>query len=233
MLAQSVKSIYKELTEGDNRYTTVPRWMQYLKKGTLNAAEEKHKLQFLGLVLLYQTKTGSRVCAFHIHSFVLYRFLEDGLQTRVNLLLCQSELIHSSVQERLLQILQLMQSEFRKSSALIISPEVDCDDVAQAYQYMGFEISQMKKSNRTIFARKSIIKLSTFTNRIMWAQYGNYLTLPEVAEDRVHAAKNIMCRLLGELLVRPLDPATCIAMRFHTRSLEQIITRTLTFNGPH
>ena len=96
MLAQSVTSIYNEIIGDNDWYTSVPDWMKYLQKCTLTKAKDVHQLQFLGLVSLYQTKTGSRVCAFHIHSFVLYRFLEQGSQTKVDLLLCQSELIHLS-----------------------------------------------------------------------------------------------------------------------------------------
>ena len=147
--------------------------MQYLLKTTVSKSKAKdaQPLQFLGLVSLYQAKSGSKVCAFHIQSFVLYRFLGTLSQTKVDLLLCQSELIHSSVQERLLQILKMMQCEFKNSSSSYILPEVNCsDDWVQAYESLGFHTELLDKSNplRKVFTRKSVIKLSTFTNRIMW-----------------------------------------------------------------
>jgi hypothetical protein len=40
MLAQSVTSIYKERTCDNDRYTSVPYWMQYLQKATESKAED-------------------------------------------------------------------------------------------------------------------------------------------------------------------------------------------------
>jgi hypothetical protein len=117
---------------------------------------------------------------------------------------------------------------------LYILPEVNCsDDWVQAYESLGFHADPLDKSNPIckVFTRKSVIKLSTFTNRIMWARYGHYLTLKEVTEDGVQVIQNFMSCLMGQLLLRPMDSGACIAMRFPASVLEHVISGTTKFNG--
>ena len=97
---------------------------------------------------------------------------------------------------------------------------------------MGFHADLLDQSNPDckVFTRKSVIKLSTFTNRIMWRRYGHYLTLKEVTENGVQVIQNFLSCLLGQLLLRPMDSGACIAMRFPASVLEHVISGTAKFN---
>ncbi len=121
MLSHTVMSIYKKVTNGDRRYTEKPNWLEWLTTKSLPKSGDENHIQFLGLVSLYENNTGSKVCAFHLHSFVLYRSLSKQIPTRVDLVLTQVELVRSSIQERLLQILQLIQHDVKGSTWLICS----------------------------------------------------------------------------------------------------------------
>jgi hypothetical protein len=114
MLYRTIISAYTETVGGDSRYPEKSKWMLDLLSP--KKSKEKLPLQFLGLVLLFQTQSGSKVNAFIMHSFVLYRFEPKTKATQVHLLMCQTDLSYSSIQERLLQIVQLIQGELVSSS---------------------------------------------------------------------------------------------------------------------
>jgi len=227
MLAKAIVTTYYVSTADDARYALEPEWLAYLKSASLSTKKDgSASLQFLGFVSLYhQSKSEEKVCAFHLHSFVLYRFDNTTKMTRVHLLLTQTELSCSSIQERLLQILQMIQSDLVLSSVLVISPEfVVSPDLVQAYSYLGFTpqvtIDSTSNHNHTTLVRKSVIKLTKCTNRTLWARYGQYLSLPGEPEEGTDALLNMMCRMVGEILLRPIDSKKTIGTRFPPNLLD-------------
>ena len=71
--------------------------------------ETPHKLQFLGLVSLFKAQSSDCVIAFKLHSFVVYDHDEKSSFTNIQALITETNLYGSSVPERLMQILQLVQ----------------------------------------------------------------------------------------------------------------------------
>ncbi len=126
---------------------------------------------------LFQSKSELKVFAFHMHSFLLYNFNPITKQTHLHLLLTQKELIFSSIQERLMQILQLLQGKLTSSAELSIDLTYLAmdQDLFKSYQILGFTKMVGKES---IHLKNRIIQLSCFTNRLLWAPYGIYISLP-------------------------------------------------------
>ena len=112
----------------------------------------------------------------------------------------------------------MIQSDLVLSSGLVISPEfVVSPDLVQAYSYLGFTqvTTDTSNHNHTTLVRKSIIKLMKCTNRTLWARYGQYLSLPGEPEEGSDGLLNMMCRMVGELLLRPIDPKNQSVHDFH------------------
>ena len=113
---------YEQVVGGDSRFKQIPSWKDYLEKKTLPNRKQEQKLQFLGLVSLYTNNTASKVCAFHIHSLVLYRATDGKSPIQVELIMTQEELTLSSIQERLLQIMQLLQFLEKGKTSFTFTP---------------------------------------------------------------------------------------------------------------
>ena len=77
--------------------------------------------------------------AFQLHSFVLYSFDTKSKSTVVHLALTETLLTGSTAQERLFQILQMLQSDSVGSTALTIAPHFRLSkEVETAYSHLGF-----------------------------------------------------------------------------------------------
>ncbi len=224
MLCKTILSAYEETVGTDPRYPDNPKWVSELK--STKPSKEKNPLQFLGFVSLFQTKSGSKVSAFIIHSFVMYRFDSKTKATQVKLLMCQADLAYSSIQERLLQIVQLIQGELVASSRLVLVPDfILPSQVVAAYKHSGFStLPNESNPERTILTRKTVIKMTHFTNRSLWARFGRYLSLP--SETDAEGPSNFVVRIFGHLLLRPIDHNASINMRVPMHILEETISQS-------
>lgn len=70
-----------------------------------------------------------------------------------------------------------------------------------------------------IFTRQSIVKISKFTNRVMWGRYGHYLSHSDIVTEGFDAIVQLQCRLVAELFLRPLNPAAVIGVRFTQKEI--------------
>ena len=225
MLSKAILAAYKDAVFDDKRYEPAPLWK------TLLAASSKkdyhhHPIQFLGLVSLFQTKSETMVTAFRLHSFLLYCYLPKAKMTRVHLILTESKLVHSSVQERLLQILQMLQSDQVGTSALVIAPDFQLtSDLRQAYTYLGFyEETNPADNSRLMFRRNSVIKLAKFTNRTLWGRFGKYLSLPGEPDEGSDPLLNFMCRIVFQLMLRPINSTNSFGMKFNQKLIDEKVS---------
>ena len=180
MIQKAVTTVYTDTVHDDKRFTAVPEWLSILQGIKDKSAKQTIKaklIQFLGLVSLYQNKTGTTVTSFMLHSFVLCSYNERTKSTQVDLLLSENRVSSMSAQERLLQILQMIQGDQEGSCALMLAPDfIVSDDLVKTFQFLGFTSKKSKQNaDWTVFHRKSIIKITKFTNPVTWGCFGHYL----------------------------------------------------------
>jgi len=226
MLKKAISTAYKNATADDERFQSIPNWLRALMDHKRPPNDES-PTQFLGLVSLFQSKSGNMVTAFHLHSFIIYRFLPKLEMTRVYLTLTETGLIHSSIQERLIQILQLVQSDQEKNSKVAIYPDFEMSaDVCEALMCYGFaEVRHPSGDGRTCFSRNSVLQLAKFTNRTMWGRFGKYLSLPSDGTDEtLEPLLNLYCSIVHQLLLQPINSANLIGLRYDPKTLDKHVT---------
>jgi len=226
MLKKAISTAYKNATADDERFQSIPNWLRALMDHKRPPNDES-PTQFLGLVSLFQSKSGNMVTAFHLHSFIIYRFLPKLEMTRVYLTLTETGLIHSSIQERLIQILQLVQSDQEKNSKVAIYPDFEMSpDVCEALMCYGFaEVRHPSGDGRTCFTRNSVLQLAKFTNRTMWGRFGKYLSLPSNGTDEtLEPLLNLYCSIVHQLLLQPINSANLIGLRYDPKNLDKHVT---------
>ena len=87
------------------------------------------------------------------------------------------------------------------------------EDLAQTYVHLGFsKETSSKNKDVTILAKKSPIIIPKFTNRVMWGRYGKYLCPREEYSDGYESVIQLQCRLVSQLLLRKMDPASAIGI---------------------
>ncbi len=171
MLRKAVTAVYTKSMNGEQK-SLIPEWLSYLDPEKGKAKPTAPQLQFLGLVSLYQTKTESKVVAFILHSFVIYSDNPKSRHTRLHLMITESRLRCTSVVEKLLQILQIMQFFRTRTPSLKIVGHCASEPDIEAYKNLGFTIN-----DKRVLVKDSVAKLLKFTNRSLWACYGNYLSI--------------------------------------------------------
>jgi hypothetical protein len=183
MLRKAVLSAYSEAIDDDN----FPEWYSSLLTADPtkpNASGMAKQIRFLGLVSLFNSKCGSKVNAFQMHCFLLYSFTPETNSTRVHLLLGKHCLVLSTLNECILQILQLVQGDQVKTTALTLNPERDFqENLPEAYISLGFTPSNSSNDKYPSYSRTSMIKMPKFTNRTIWSRYGKFVSLSDEADD--------------------------------------------------
>ena len=224
MLRKAIIAAYTSAIQEDDHYGT-PEWLSLLNS-VRSKGSSISQLQFLGLVSLYESRSGNKVNAFRMHCFVLYSWSPRTKTTNVHLILTEQRVTTTSAQERLLQILQMMQADHNESTALTIAPEFLVSlDTKNALLSLGFSMeTSPKNKDCNVFIRQSIIKISKFTNRVMWGCYGRYLSHTDAGTEGFDAIVQLQCRLVAELLLRPLNPSAAIGIRFEKKEIFHQIT---------
>jgi hypothetical protein len=221
MLSKAVMDAYYSVQDSNpERFSDSPNW--------LTSKKIFPSIQFLGIVSLYTNQSGSKVTSFRLHSFVLYSFDNKLKSTLVHLALTESRLTASSALERVLQILQMVQGEVVGSTSLTIVPSFTLyDSVQQAYNSLGFsKITSPKHNQATVFSRNAIIKLSRFTNRILWGRYGQYISMQE--ECTVEGATlNMYCRMVSDLFLHVHPTLPALGIRYTPESIERAVATTI------
>ena len=223
MLRKAIIAAYTSAIQEDDHYGT-PEWLSLLNS-VRSKGSSISQLQFLGLVSLYESRSGNKVNAFRMHCFVLYSWSPRTKTTNVHLILTEQRVTTTSAQERLLQILQMMQADHNESTALMIAPEfLESLDTKNALLSLGFSMETSPKNDCNVFIRQSVIKISKFTNRVMWGCYGRYLSHTDAGTEGFDAIVQLQCRLVAELLLRPLNPLAAIGIRFEKKEIFHQIT---------
>ena len=234
MLSNAIITAYKAAVDGDTRFNTVPLWLSIIQS-TRSQSATMTPIQFLGFVSLYETKSGNKVAAFRLHTFLLYSWDARTKSTRVHLLLSEHRMTPTSAPERMLQLLQLVQSDHVQSTSIYFVPEFILSDVSDTYTFWGFskKISSKHKGS-TVFRRQSVLKLSKFSNRIMWGRNGSNLSMitdHDFEPDGFDSIFQMQCRLVSQLLYRPLSADGAIGVRFETNVIHERISMIASGNG--
>jgi hypothetical protein len=234
MLRNVIITAYKAAVEGDKRYNEVPLWLSIIQS-TRSKSATMSPIQFLGLVSLYETKSGNKVAAFRLHTFLLYCWDARNKSMRVHLLLSEQRVTPTSAAERMLQLLQLVQSDHVQSTSIYFVPEFILSDVSDTYTFGGFSKKILSKhKGSTVFSRQSIMKLSKFSNRMMWGRYGSYLSMindQEFVPDGFDSIFQMQCRLVSQLLFRPLSADAAIGIRFQTDVIHERLSTIASVDG--
>jgi hypothetical protein len=227
MLRKAVLAAYLEAKDDD----IIPEWYSSLLHADptkTNATGMAKQIQFLGLVSLFKSKCGNKVNAFRLHCFVLYSFMPEVKETRVVLLLTENCLAPTSANQRIVQILQLVQGDLMKTTSLNLYPDrVSQENLPEAYSALGFtKASTSSTKFHYNYSRSSIIKMPKFTNRTIWSRYGKYVALSYEADNE--PLLQMFCRTLSQFLLNPMNYNTSFGTRFtnkfNTRQLSVLAT---------
>jgi hypothetical protein len=131
--------------------------------------------------------TGKLVDAFHLHSFAVFHTTK-GKETIVTCILTARNHILSNMQDRVLQLMQLIQyrnySTFSTSiTNNFIGVDVQLSKISEnGYESMGFDVkslTQDRYQDRFTITTRMLIPLAVYDDRYTWAKYGR-LILPQV-----------------------------------------------------
>ena len=141
--------------------------------------------QFVGFVSSHTT--GKIVDSFHLHSFAVFHTI-NGKDTIVTCILTSRNHILSNMQDRVLQLMQLIQyrnySTFSTSiTNHFIGVDVQLSKISMnGYESMGFDVRSLKQDTDQelfIITTQTPIPLAVYDDRYTWAKYGR-LIFPEV-----------------------------------------------------
>ncbi len=153
--------------------------------------------QFVGFMSLHRTVI--IVTCFHIHSFVVFHTLKDD--TIVTCMLPARDCILSNMQDRVLQIMQLIQfcHAFKFLVTIMnnfIGNDVDITKWSLAgYEAMGFDVTPLtQNTNQDLFSfgTEHPIPVAFYFDHYTWAKYGKFIlpskiSLEESEKNTLHA----------------------------------------------
>jgi hypothetical protein len=123
--------------------------------------------------------------SFHIHSFAVF-YTEEGPSTIVTCLLTARNHILLNMQDRILQIVQLIQYSISQLFSMIITnnfigEEVTLDENSVCgYKMMGFKTIGEDEGSKIFSLRIEVpIPFSVFGDSYSWAKYGHHI-LPSI-----------------------------------------------------
>ena len=71
MLRNAIVKAYTSAVDGDKRFSDEPLWLSLMQPTSAKNRREQ-LVQFLGLISLYENKSGNKVAAFRLYTFILY-----------------------------------------------------------------------------------------------------------------------------------------------------------------
>jgi hypothetical protein len=125
--------------------TSIP---SFLKDVSLEQCQ--NPIQFMGIVLLFTTELSDRVVASKLYLFLVYKYDEcKGCCTMIKAMVTEAHLYGTCASERLIQVLQCLQSKLVKTTHIRFEGLQDAgDETLRALQYLGFS-SQFISTRRT------------------------------------------------------------------------------------
>ena len=141
--------------------------------------------QFVGFVSSHTT--GKIVDSFHLHSFAVFHTI-NGKHTIVTCILTARNHILSNMQDRVLQLMQLIQyrnySTFSTSiTNHFIGVDVQLSKISMnGYESMGFDVRSLTQDTdqeQFTITTQTPIPLALYDDRYTWAKYGR-LIIPEL-----------------------------------------------------
>jgi hypothetical protein len=146
--------------------------------------KDKQRNQFIGFVSSHTT--GKLVDSFHLHSFVVFHTI-NGEDTIVTCIVTARNHILSNMQDRILQLMQLIQywtyGTFSTSiTNHFIGVDVQLSKLSlNGYESMGFDVrslTQDRDQDQFTIITQTPIPLALYDDRYTWAKYGR-LILPQ------------------------------------------------------
>ena len=209
--------------------TSVP---SFLKDVSLEEAQQP--IQFLGFVSLFTTPASDRVVAFKLHSFLIYKYDERKDCTIIEAMVTETHLYGTSAPERLMQVLQLLQSSFVNTTHIRFEGMQEAgDETLFALQCLGFSsehVSTRKtpKNKPDCFYRRSLMDITVCTNRILWVRFGSLMSLPEeMADEGKIALLNFACSIVSSLLFNQIDAEPSIGLKLNDKGLRAKVEKWL------
>ena len=141
--------------------------------------------QFVGFVSSHTT--GKIIDTFHLHSFAVFHTI-NGKDTIVTCILTARNHILSNMQDRILQLMQLIQywtnSTFSTSiTNHFIGVDVQLSKISlNGYKSMGFDVRSLTQDTdpeQFTISTQTPIPLALYDDRYTWAKYGR-LIIPEL-----------------------------------------------------
>jgi hypothetical protein len=135
------------------------------------------KNQFVGFMSSH--KKGTQLTSFHVHSFVVFH-TELQKRTIVTCTLTSWNHIMSNKQDRLLQLMQLIQYHHVSSFSTVITNHFIGEDLClenpsiHGYKAMGFDVTQLTQDEEQSGFRTKTdmpIPMSVYGDSFQWAKY--------------------------------------------------------------
>ena len=199
-------------------------------------SKNNDNMHFLGFASVYTKKQSQSVLAFTIQSFVLYEFDEQADTTIIRCLFTIHELIRSTMQDRLLQILQILQGirhKYTKISFTVKKPSNQRESHLAIAGHMGFHVRSLPR--QYIATRNHIIPMCATTTRVIWCKYAaaiSVLTAREYNENFVRSGAKLMNDMMTSIRndwhLFPQAPSSkvradvmCIVNEVHAQKYDQ------------
>jgi hypothetical protein len=152
------------------------------------------KNQFVGFVSSH--KKGTLLTSFHIHSFVVFH-TDLQKNTIVTFILTSRNHIMSNMQDRLLQIMQLIQYHHVSSFSTIITNHFIGVEFCigqtsiNGYEAMGFDVTPLTQDEeQSLFTIKTDmpIPMLVYGDSFQWEKYGHHILPPSLNLTRLNKA---------------------------------------------
>ena len=199
-------------------------------------SKNNDSMHFLGFASVYTKKQSQSVLAFTIQSFVLYEFDEQADTTIIRCLFTIHELIRSTMQDRLLQILQILQGirhKYTKISFTVSKSSNQRQSHLAIAGHMGFHVRSLPREY--IATRNHIIPMCATTTRVIWCKYAaaiSVLTAREYNENFVRGGAKLMNDMMTSIRnnwhLFPQAPSSkvradvmCIVNEVHAQKYDQ------------
>jgi len=204
-----------------------------LQRSLFHDETDSQRDQFVGFVSSHTT--GKIVDAFHLHSFAVFHTTK-GQDTIVTCMLTERNHILLNLQDRVLQLMQLIQNQNYATFSTSITNNFIGVDVQlskmsmNGYKSMGFDVRSLtqdwEQEQFTITTRKPI-PLAVYDDRYTWAKYGR-LILPQGMNIKPNFQtlrtyhlflRDFLCIDLEGNISKPLDVSTISKISDYLTSL--------------
>ncbi len=186
--------------------------------------DNDQQIQFLGFVSSH--RTSYVLNSFHIHSFAVF-YTDKKKRTIVTCILTSRVHMLSNMQDRILQLMQLIQfwSNGNFQTAItnkFIRHDVVLDKIPRnGYESMGFDASPLTQDKeQDLFTIKTPhpIPLARYYDRYTWRKYGHHILPSTISLNRIenfnthglyrNALQQLLCTDLDGIFSTSLNPPT-------------------------